>query len=123
MEQSYLTIFKELAAATSRIAEQGMDYNKQNNDLKGYSAGKTMRDDFNTLSENLKNAEYTLTKQDCAKLLVGALLITNNIEKRIENEQKSLTYYKTDIVPKLDRIINAKDDEEANSLIFEIFNN
>lgn len=122
MEQSYLTIFKEIANATSRIAEQGMDYNKQKDDLKGYAAGKTMRDDFAALSKNLENKDYTLNKQDCAKLLVGALLITNNIEKRIEEKKKSLTYYRTDIIPKLDRIISTN-DEEATSLIIEIFNN
>ena len=78
-----------------------------------------MRDDYIALKEKLNNEEE-LNKSDFARLLVGAIIITNQLDARIKNEQKALDGYKLDIIPKLDRI-NSTNPDEVPSLAAELF--
>lgn len=78
-----------------------------------------MRDDYLNLHDKLTNEEV-LDKADFARLLVGAIIVTNQLDARIKNEQKALDGYKIDIIPKLDRINNAEADQVA-SLAEELF--
>jgi len=80
-----------------------------------------MRNDFAALHDKLGTDE-PITRADYAKLLVAAMIITNNIEDRIKSERKAIEGYKIDIIPKLSRINDeTTNDEEAQKLANEIF--
>ena len=79
-----------------------------------------MRDDYMALHDKISAGE-DLVKADFARLLVGAIIVTNQLDARIKNEQKALDGYKIDIIPKLDRINNTEADE-VPSLAAELFN-
>ena len=80
-----------------------------------------MRNDFAALHDKLGTDE-PITKADYAKLLVAAMIITNNIEDRIKSERKAIEGYKIDIIPKLSRVNDeTTNDEEAQKLADEIF--
>ena len=124
MHNKYIQLFKELAKATAVSAEQVMDYDKQKNDEKGLAAAETLRDDFNALYDKIaaKDFDGILEKADFARLLVGTLIIVNQLNDRITALKKALSGYQTDIIPKLQEIVdNAKDDEEAMKIAEEKF--
>lgn len=124
MDKVYVSLFTEMAHATEVNAERVLEYNRKKGDLKGYSAAKTMRDDFAALYDRFRSPDFdsaTLTKADYAKLLAAAVIVSQQIEKTIEAQKKALQGYKIDTIPKLDRIVNCKNDEEAMELANEIF--
>lgn len=124
MDKVYVSLFTEMAHATEVNAERVLEYNKKKGDLKGYSAAKIMRDDFAALYDCFRSPDFdsaTLTKADYAKLLAAAVIVSQQIEKTIEAQKKALQGYKIDTIPKLDRIVNCKNDEEAIKLANEIF--
>ena len=96
-----------------------MEEHKKNNEEKGYQTAETMRNDFLSLQDKLGTDE-ALDKADYARLLVGAIIVTNQLDARIKSEQKALQGYKIDIIPKLDQINNA-DASEAMSLAESLF--
>ena len=124
MDKKYTTLFRDLAQATAATAEQVMDYDSQKNDKKGFETAKIMRDEFQALAESIDNLheDYQINKADIARLLVGAMIQTNQIQDRINNLKKAITGYQTDVIPKLQEILdNAKDDEEASKMANEKF--
>lgn len=124
MDKKYTTLFRDLAQATAATAEQVMDYDSQKNDEKGFETAKIMRDEFQALAESIDNLheDYQINKADIARLLVGAMIQTNQIQDRINNLKKAMTGYQTDVIPKLQEILdNAKDDEEASKMANEKF--
>ena len=121
MDKRYVELFTLIAQGTANIAEQVMEEHKKNNEEKGYQTAETMRNDFLDLHDKLGTNEV-LNKADYARLLVGTIIVTNQLNARIKNEQKALQEYKIDIIPKLDQINNAdatKTTELAEHL-FEI---
>ena len=121
MDKRYVELFTLIAQTTANLAEQVMEEHKKNNEEKGYQTAETMRNDFLNLHDKLGTDEV-LDKADYARLLVGAIIVTNQLNARIKSEQKALQGYKIDIIPKLDQINNAdasKTVELAESL-FEI---
>ena len=124
MDKKYTTLFRDLAQATAATAEQVMDYDSQKNDEKGFETAKVMRDDFQALADSIDNLHegYQINKADIARLLVGAMIQTNQIQDRINNLKKAMAGYQTDVIPKLQEILdNAKDDEEASKMANEKF--
>jgi len=121
MDKKYTHLFALIAHSTANIAEQVMDLHKENNDDdRQYNAAVTMRDDFLNLYEKL-NSEESLTKVDYARLLVGSIIVANQIDSRIKTDKTALRGYKTDIIPKLDQINQADDEESALRLAEELF--
>ena len=117
MDKKYVTLFKDLAQATASSAETVMDYDREKNDQKGLETAQIMRDDFQDLANKIDTTEYIITKSDAAKLLVGAMIITNQLQDRINGLKKAMTGYQTDVIPKLQEIVdNANTDEEASEL-------
>lgn len=117
MDKKYITLFKDLAQATASSAETVMDYDREKNDQKGLETAQIMRDDFQDLANRIDTTEYIITKSDAAKLLVGAMIITNQLQDRINGLKKAMAGYQTDVIPKLQEIVdNANTDEEANEL-------
>jgi len=124
MDKKYITLFKSLAQATAASAETVMDYDHEKGDEKGFETAKTMRDDFQALAESIDNLgeEYQINRGDVARLLVGAMIQVNQLQTRIENLKKAMTGYQTDVIPKLQEVLdNAKTDEEASKLANEKF--
>lgn len=121
MDKRYVELFTLIAQTTANLAEQVMEEHKKNNEEKGYQTAETMRNDFLDLHDKLKTDEV-LNKADYARLLVGAIIITNQLDARIKSEQKALRGYKIDIIPKLDQINNADASEttELAESLFEI---
>ena len=119
MDKKYLELFSLISQTVSNIAEQVMNDHQDKGETKEQETAQVMRDDYLALHDKLvENQE--LNKADFARLLVGAIIVTNQLEARIKNEQQALDGYKLDIVPKLDRINNAK-EEEVTSLTEELF--
>lgn len=121
MDKHYIDLFKELARATAVSAEQVMDYDHKKEDEKGFETAKTMRDDYEALYDRL-NDEYNLTKSDAAKLLVGIMIQLNHMQDRMLALRKAVTGYQTDVIPKLQDIVdNAESDEDAAKIANEKF--
>ena len=129
MNKIYIKFFQELTKTTSTLAEQVAALNKSKNDFQGVKTAISMRDDYNTLYDKLNAKDFTddtISRSDFAKFLVGALIISSQLQDKIKQQDKVLHGYKVDIIPKLERIINeTKTDDEAHLLaeeIFQIFN-
>lgn len=124
MNKKYRQLFITLAQATTVTAERVMDYNKDKEDNQGYKTAEIMRNDYAKLQENLKNENYKLTYADFSKLLVAAIITSKQVEDKIAAEKLVLQGYKTNTIPKLQRIIDEvqiNDDEKAYELAEEIF--
>lgn len=119
MDKRYVELFTLIAQTTANIAEQVMEEHKKNNEEKGYQTAETMRNDFLDLHDKLGTDEV-LNKADYARLLVGTIIVTNQLDARIKSEQKALQGYKIDIIPKLDQINNA-DASETTELAESLF--
>ena len=62
-----------------------------------------------------------MSKIDAANLLIGALIQTNQLQTRIDTLKKAMTGYQTDIIPKLEQIVDAKEDEDVTKKANELF--
>ena len=63
-----------------------------------------------------------MNKGDAARLLVGAMIQVNQLQDRINNLKKAMSGYQTDVVPKLQSIVDeATDDEAAEKMANEKF--
>lgn len=121
MDKKYIILFKDLAQATAASAEQVMDYDKQKGDEKGFETAQMMRNDFQALADSI-GEDYQANKTDIARLLVGAMIQVNQIQDRMNNLKKAMTGYQSDVIPKLQEVLdNAKDDEDAAKLANEKF--
>lgn len=121
MDKNYLALLTEVVHVAELAAEQVMELNKNNNDINALRVATTMRNDYAALYDKMRMETCTLSKQDYAKILAAALIASEQLEKRINNENKILRGYKDNIIPKLDRILGCKDDESAQNLAEEIF--
>ena len=121
MDKKYITLFKDLAQATAASAEAVMDYDREKGDEKGLETATTMRDDFQELAGRLID-EYEMTQPDAARLLVAAMIQVNQLQGRIENLKKAMAGYQTDVIPKLQDIVdNAKEEGAAAQMANEKF--
>ena len=119
MDKRYIELFKLITQSTANLAEQVMD-NAETQETKDYQNAQTMRDDYQLLYDKIENNEV-LNKADYARILVGAILVVNQLESRIKTEEKALRGYKLDVIPKLDQINNAETAEEVESLAATLF--
>ena len=125
MDKRYITLFREIARNTEVMAERVIEYNKEKKDEKGEQTAMSMRNDFAALHDKLAAEnldESSITRAEWAKILVGAMIVVNNVKDQIKAQQKALQGYEIDLVPKLNRILEeTKTDEEANNLAKELF--
>ena len=125
MDKRYIKLFSEIARTVAILAERVMEYDHSKNDTNGEHTAQIMRDDYRDLKDKIQAESFTtnqLVTGEYAKLLVGAMIIIQNIEDRITNEKKAVESYKIDILPKLQRIVNeCKDDASATKLAEELF--
>ena len=125
MDKKYITLFKDLAQATAASAETVIEYNQSKNDEKGVTTATTMRDDFQELVDRIKEAgdDYTMTQPDAARLLVGSMVMVNQLQDRIAALRKTVAGYQTDVIPKLQEIVDkaGSDNELAQKMANEKF--
>lgn len=125
MDKEYRNLFIELASAAAVAAERVMELDKKNNDEQGLKTATLMRDDYNALLDKIKNDNFTdisLSRNEYAKLLTAALIVTNNLKDQIITMQKVIKGYETVVAPKLQRIINeTTTNDEALTLANELF--
>jgi len=119
MDKRYVELFTLISQSVSNLAEQVMNDHQDKGEEKQQETAQIMRDDYLNLHDKLIN-EKELDKADFARLLVGAIIVTNQLDARIKNEQKALDGYKIDIIPKLERINNTEANQVA-SLAEELF--
>ena len=110
MNSKYLELFTLIVQQIANLAEQVMNDHQDKGEIKEQETAQTMRDDYLDLHDKL-TSNQELNKADYARILVGAIIIANQLTARIQNEQKALDGYKLDIIPKLDQINNTEYDE------------
>lgn len=120
MDRRYKDLFLLISQSIANTAEKVMDLHKDNNEEKEFETAQIMRDDYLNLHDKLSETDV-LSKADYARLLVGAIIVVNQIEGKIKAEQKALDGYKLDIIPKLDQINNEMDEEKVVQLAAELF--
>ena len=114
MDKKYIELFRNLAQATAVSAEQVMDYNKQQNDEKGFETAEIMRNDYQELFDKLSSdAEYAMTKTDAARLLIAATVQVNQLETNIEALKKAKVGYETKVMPILKEILDGSENDEV----------
>jgi hypothetical protein len=110
MDSRYLELFTLIAQQVANLAEQVMNGHQDKGETKEQEIAQTMRDDYLNLHDKL-TTNQELNKADFARILVGAIIVANQLDTRIKNEQKALDGYKLDIIPKLDQINNTEYDD------------
>ena len=110
MNSKYLELFTLIVQQIANLAEQVMNDHQDKGEIKEQETAQTMRNDYLDLHDKL-TSNQELNKADYARILVGAIIIANQLTARIQNEQKALDGYKLDIIPKLDQINNTEYDE------------
>lgn len=125
MDKKYIQLFKELCKTMTLLAEQVMDYNHSQKDNKGEETAQIMRDDYQKLYDRIEAKDFdsnSLQRADFAKLLVGAVVVMQNLEEQVKQRQKAIQGYKIDLIPKLEKVVNETETtEEALEKAKEIF--
>ena len=112
MDKKYETLFKSLAQATAATAEQVMDYDRNKGDEKGLETATIMRDDYQEIAGHIEEG-YAMDKADAAKLVVAAMIQVNQTQDRINALKQAMVGYQTDVIPKLQEIVDKAEDDEA----------
>lgn len=122
MDKKYITLFKELAQSVAASAETVMDYDREKGDEKGLENATIMRDNFQELVGRIDVTEYVISKADVAKFLIASTIITNQIQTKINALKTALAGYQTDLIPKLQDILdNTSSEEEVQKMAEEKF--
>lgn len=122
MDKKYITLFKELAQSVAASAETVMDYDREKGDEKGLENATIMRDNFQELVGRIDVTEYVISKADVAKFLIASTIITNQIQTKINALKTALAGYQTDLIPKLQDILDhASSEEEVQKMAEEKF--
>jgi hypothetical protein len=124
MDKKYVQLFKELTRATAVASEQVMDYDKSKNDEEGLKAAQRLRDDYENLNQEIVEGgdEWVPDKSQATKLLLASMIQITQLKDKIEALHKAMVGYNTDLVPKLQEIVDtAADDEAAKKMANEKF--
>lgn len=118
---NYIDLFIAILTAVEATAEKAMEYDKKENNLQAYKTAKQMREEYSALKDNLhdKRENYVFTAKDCATIFTGAFIVSEQLRKKINQEQAVLEGYKTDIMPKLEQAVKA--GEKVNEKMVELF--
>lgn len=124
MNKKYIELFQEMSKAMAVSAETVAEYDRQHNDEKGEKTAFQMRDDYQALFDKIKEfgEDYVPTKNDCAKFTVAAMVLVNQLQDRMNALKKSIVGYQTDLIPKLQEIVDKATDENIVEMIEEKFN-
>ena len=124
MDKKYVELFKELTRATAVASEQVMDYDKSKNDEEGFKTAQRLRDDYEALNQEIVESgdDWVPDKSQATKLLLASMIQITQLKDKIEALHKAMVGYNTDLVPKLQEIVDtAADDEAAKKMANEKF--
>lgn len=123
MNKGYIEMFLELAQNNAATAEMMMEYYREKKDENELATATQLRDDYQKIADKIGAAgdEYTLTKQDAAQLLLGAIIFSGQLRDKIANYQKALAGFQTKIIPTLQEIVNIEDESVADKIASEKF--
>ena len=125
MTKEYLELFRTLTRGAEVLAERASSYDTEKGDKKSADMALAMRDNYRDLGDRLNNPDFdinSLTRADFAKLFICAFIVSQNLEIQLKQMETALKGYRTDLIPKLDRILNeAENTYEAVKLAEEIF--
>lgn len=114
MNDKYRELFTMLSRTISSLAEQVQDGENE-------KTATIMRDDYLNLYSKMKDNQE-LAKNDYIKLLLGAMILVNNLETQAKKLKEAVQGYNLDVIPKLQRIVDeAEDDDAAKSLANKLF--
>lgn len=117
IHEGYYELFSTIALGAANLAEKVLDENKKSNDLKGYAASKKLRDSYLKLKDKVDNRK-TLEKNDWCVLLVATKLMLDGIKGDIKRYQTIANHYETVLLPKLQEVVNSKND--ISEEVFEL---
>lgn len=121
MDKKYIELFKSLAQSTAALAEAVMEYDKEQEEGERVESATTMRDNFQDLAGRITPENFSLTKADAAHLLIASMIQVNRLQNQINNLKSAINGYQTDVIPKLQSIVDAASDEEAMKMADEKF--
>jgi len=92
-----------------------MDYDKAKEDDKGFESAKLLRDDYEKLNQIIEEGgdEWAPNKNEAAKLLLASMIQVTQLKDKIEALRKAMAGYSTDLIPKLQEIVEKAEDNEA----------
>ncbi len=126
MEKTFLKLFTEVAHAVEVLSEKVMEYNKSKQDTKGFETAEKMREEYSKLYDTFRAEDFNenqITRQDIIRILIGSIVIAQNLESQREALTKSVKGYR-DIISKLQEIVdNSTTDDEAKNLLEKTFPN
>lgn len=121
MDKKYIELFKSLAQSTAALAEAVMEYDKEQGEGERVETATNMRDNFQDLAGRITPENFSLTKADAAHLLIASMIQANHLQNQINNLKSAINGYQTDVIPKLQSIVDAASDEEAMKMADEKF--
>lgn len=123
MTKGYINTFLELARNNASTAEFVMEYYREKDNPTEFENMTQIRDDYQELADKINAAGegYVLTKQDAAKLLIGAIIFSGQLRDKIANYQKALAGFQTNIIPTLQEIVDIADDATADRVASQKF--
>lgn len=123
MTKGYINTFLELARNNASTAEFVMEYYREKDNPTELENMTQIRNDYQELADKINAAGegYVLTKQDAAKLLIGAIIFSGQLRDKIANYQKALAGFQTNIIPTLQEIVDIVDDATADRVASQKF--
>ena len=91
-----------------------MEYDRAHEDVEGEKTAALMRDDYIALHDKIsdENFDGVFSKNEYAKLLAGAYIVSNNLKDRVTSLQKVINGYENDVIPKLQLVMKEKTEED-----------
>ena len=124
MDKKYIELFTQIAKTTAILSNQVAEYDHKNNNEKGAQDAISMKNDFQTLADKLSADDFdtnSLTLSDFRKILVGGLIVSNNISTRMAIMKKIMTEY-SNVISKMQRIVDeCHTQEDIIKLSNELF--
>lgn len=124
MDKKYVELFTQIAKTTSILSNQVAEYDHKNNNEKGAQDAISMKNDFQALADKLSADDFdtnSLTLSDFRKILVGGLIVSNNISTRMAVMKKIMTEY-SNVISKMQRIVDeCHTQEDIIKLSNELF--
>lgn len=124
MHKKYQEVFQALADAATSSAEIALKYEKTKENKQRIDTADEMREKYLALSNKIQAAgkEYIPTKDDITLLLIASIIVSKQLESQMENIKKAIAGYQTDIIPKLQQILNeCENDFEVASKLEQMF--
>lgn len=120
MDKKYQHLLALIARSVEILAEKAIEINQENNNQENLETSRIMREKYSKLYDRLDTEEpVSLSHNDYIDLYIGAGLVVKQIEGKIARDRLAIKAYRTDLIPKLEEIVNYKDgdlQEKVNNL-------